>query len=397
MTPPSAAVDPAERIVRRLCGFVATLRENGFAVGTAETADALRVLERIGTEGPGRVRPAFRALFARDREQWQRFDALFDAWWLPRGRTRSVLRSPPGRRGRPATLREIAEGRGAVGEPSFAAPGSGGAGAEESGGEGRRGGASAREHRGRPQLRGLADAETLAEAERVAERLGRRLAVRLVRRQRVRRRGDTLDLRRTIRRSVEKGGLPLDLLHRTPREKPLRLALLVDASGSMGTHVGLFLRFLRGLVGSFDAAEAFLFHTRLVPVTAALRERDPARAFDRLALLAEGVGGGTRIGECLATFNRHHAARALRGRSCAILVSDGYETGPTDRLAREMAQLRRHCRQVIWLDPAGGRMPPQARGLRAALPWVDILAPAQDIGALAALEGHLARPGGRRR
>ena len=81
--------------------------------------------------------------------------------------------------------------------------------------------------------------------------------------------------------------------------------MLLDASGSMSLYTGVFLRFLHGVLDHFREAEAFLFHTRLSRV-AALRESD-ARAVDRLSLMAQGAGGGTKIGESLATFNRWHA------------------------------------------------------------------------------------------
>ncbi|MFX7060102.1 VWA domain-containing protein, partial [Acinetobacter baumannii] len=85
--------------------------------------------------------------------------------------------------------------------------------------------------------------------------------------------------------------------------------------------------FVHGILDHFREAEAFLFHTRLVHVSAALREKDAARALDRLGLMAEGVGGGTRIGDALADFNRHHAARVINSRSCVMILSDGYDTG----------------------------------------------------------------------
>ena len=188
-------------------------------------------------------------------------------------------------------------------------------------------------------------------------------------------------------------GTPLALVRRIPREKPLRLVVLVDASGSMSLYTGVFLRFVHGVLDHFREAEAFLFHTRLVHVSDALKEKDTARALDRLGLMAEGVGGGTRIGESLAAFNRWHASRVIHSRTCVMILSDGYDTGEPDRLGAEMAALRRRCRRIVWLNPLIGwdGYEPSARGMAAALPHVDLFAAAHTIESLAALEPYLAR------
>jgi uncharacterized protein with von Willebrand factor type A (vWA) domain len=109
--------------------------------------------------------------------------------------------------------------------------------------------------------------------------------------------------------------------------------------------------------------------------------------------MAQGIGGGTRIGESLATFNRWHARRTINSRTAVMIVSDGYDTGEPDQLAAEMRRLRYRCRRIIWLNPLVGRhdYSPQARGMRAALPYIDLFAPAHNLESLAALEPYLAR------
>ena len=117
------------------------------------------------------------------------------------------------------------------------------------------------------------------------------------------------------------------------------------------------------------------------------------RAVDKLALMAQGIGGGTRIGDCLATFNRWHARRVINSRTAVMIVSDGYDTGTPERLGEEMRRLRRRCRRIIWLNPLIGwrDYSPQARGMQAALPYVDLFAPAHNLESLAALAPYLAR------
>jgi uncharacterized protein with von Willebrand factor type A (vWA) domain len=242
-------------------------------------------------------------------------------------------------------------------------------------------------------MRHIVDPEDVAEAHALALRLARTMRARLVRREQVRRRGRRLDLRRTIHRSISHGGTPVDLAWRRRKIKPLRLIVLLDASGSMNLYTAFFVRFVHGVVDAFREAEAFVFHTRLVHVSKALRDRDVARSVDRLSLMAQGMGGGTRIGESLATFNRWHAARVINSRTAVIIVSDGYDTGAPERLGDEMRRLRRRCRRIIWLNPLIGwdAYAPDARGMRAALPFVDLFAPAHNLESLAALEPYLAR------
>jgi uncharacterized protein with von Willebrand factor type A (vWA) domain len=242
-------------------------------------------------------------------------------------------------------------------------------------------------------LRHIVDPADIARANQLAARLARVMRARLVRRERIRRRGRRLDLRRTIHRNVSHGGTPVELAWRRRKIKPLRLVVLLDASGSMSLYTSFFVRFVHAVVDAFREAEAFIFHTRLAHVSASLRDRDVARAIDRLSLLAQGIGGGTRIGESLATFNQWHAKRVINSRTAVMIVSDGYDTGEPEQLALQMRRLRRRCRRIIWLNPLIGwrDYSPSARGMQAALPYVDLFAPAHNLDSLAALEPYLAK------
>ena len=219
------------------------------------------------------------------------------------------------------------------------------------------------------------------------------MQARLTRRDRIHRRGRKIDLRRTIRRNIAHGGVPVELVRRKPKPKPLRLVVLLDASGSMSLYTSVFLRFIHGVLSHFTEAEAFLFHTHLAHVTPAMKERDGTRALDRLSLMAGGVGGGTRIGESLAAFNRWHAKRVIHSRTCVMILSDGYETGNAATLGSEMRQLAKRCRRIVWLNPMMGweGYEPSARGMQAALEHVDLFAPAHTLESLAKLETYLAR------
>jgi uncharacterized protein len=375
----------------RLAGFVRVLRDNAFHVGLAETRDALAILSSPAATSPASLKPALRALFAATHSDWTRFDELFDAYWLGAGmRSARVLVGSDQYRNAGKRLTE--SGTSHQSEQGLADQLRGGDGSDPSG-KGRRQGASRHETLRKTDMRNIVDPDEVNEAHQLAERLARAMRARLTRRQRSSRDGLRLDLRRTIHRNISRGGVLVDLVFRRRKPKPLRLVVLLDASGSMNLYTAFFVRFIHGVVDAFREAEAFVFHTRLAHVSASLRDRDAVRAMDKLALMAQGIGGGTRIGECLATFNRWHAKRVIHSRTAVMIVSDGYDTGAPEALGLEMRRLRRRCRRIIWLNPLIGwrDYAPVARGMQAALPYVDLFAPAHNIDSLAALEPHLAR------
>jgi uncharacterized protein len=378
---------------RRLADFARTLRDNGFTVGLPETRDALTILTLPLAARASSLKPALRALFCATHSDWERFDPIFEACWRGRGLRQAHVSSGP-----MAQARSPAR---AKADPRLPQETSGLAdhverrhdGDATGDGRGRREGASRVENLASADMRHIVDPSDIANAHALAERLARVMRARLVRREQIRARGRRLDLRRTIHRSVSHGGTPVDLAWRRRKIKPLRLIVLLDASGSMSLYTAFFVRFLHGVVDAFREAEAFVFHTRLAHVSASLRDRDVSRAVDRLSLMAQGIGGGTRIGESLATFNRWHARRVINSRTAIMIVSDGYDTGDPKILAEEMRRLRRRCRRIVWLNPLIGWQDysPRARGMRAALPYIDLFAPAHNLESLAALETYLAR------
>ena len=380
---------------RRLAGFARTLRDNGYRIGLAETRDALAILASPAALRPASLKPALRALFCATHSDWERFDEIFAAFWQGHGmRQRQTLSGSPLQSRAPARrLAEAQVQQDALGLPDRVQRRSEGDADVAADGRGRREGASRVEALTTADLRHIVDPEDVAATHALAARLARVMRARLVRREQVRRRGRRLDLRRTIHRSVSHGGVPVELAWRRRKIKPLRLVVLLDASGSMSLYTAFFVRFLHGVVDSFREAEAFVFHTRLAHVSPSLRDRDVTRAVDKLALMAQGIGGGTRIGESLATFNRWHAQRVINSRTAVMIVSDGYDTGEPERLGAEMRRLRRRCRKIVWLNPLIGwrDYSPQARGMQAALPYVDLFAPAHNLESLAALEPFLAK------
>ena len=389
-------IDEVSRLVSgKLAAFIKTLRDNAFTLGLHEGEDAAVLMAAGYAEKPGLLRTAFKNLFSARKSDWDRFDGLFDAFWLGhRVKSRSIttgsakpannpsLKSLQDSKSQPAGSEAITDLIPSADEAL-----------QDRSGEGRMEGASRADNLAEVDFRKLADPDQIEQAHAAAARLGKIMRTRLTRRDLARRRGYRLDLRRTIHSNISHGGVPISLVKRQRKEKPLRLIMLLDASGSMSMYTGVFLRFIHGVLDEFREAEAFLFHTRLAYVSDAMKEKDPARALDRLSIMAQGAGGGTRIGESLQTFNRWHAARVLHSRSCIMIVSDGYETGDAGLLGREMAALARRCRRIVWLNPmmAWEGYAPEAAGIKAALPHIDLYAPANTLKSLTALEPYLAK------
>lgn len=380
----AADVNP---LVARIVGFVHLLRQQGFEIGIREGLDALRVAEHCTLLDQQRLRWGLRSLLCGNADEWRGFDELFDVYWLPTNRETRVEPSsaakpgslePQGQRGRGGDVTDV--DRPQAGDDSDADEG------------GARGGASRRETTAETDFHLLSDARQMREMEHLVERLARRMRRRLLRRLRVARHGRRIHLRRTIRNSLRYGGTPLELAFRRRRRQLPRLVLLLDVSRSMSMYSYLFLRFACGVLGAFRDAHAFVFHTRLVPVTEVLRERNVGLIREKLALISLGWSGGTRIGESVERFNQQYARKLLNSRSIVVMVSDGFDTGAPELLADQLRHIRRCARKIVWLNPLLGRdgYQPLASGMQAALPFIDVFASAHSLESLAALESELA-------
>lgn len=386
-----AARDPGP--AARVVGFIAHLRAHGFNLGVGETHTALEALSAVRAGDIAETRSALRAVCTGCHEDARRFDELFDSYWLADGRVRE--RVAPSDRPVPKHSRSTRQEAHGVQNTSGRAHAPGGSGDGDGDAEGQTGRLVASDLRNlmKTDLRELVDASDIRRAEAVARRLGRALRDRRSRRSRAATRGSRINLRRTIRASLASGGEPLHLVRQRRPERPLKIAALCDVSGSMQLYARVFLAFLAGLMRADPASDAYLFHTRLVRITEALRDDDPLRALNRITLLADGFGGGSRIGGNLQRFAQTYARRFVDGRTVVVILSDGYDSDPPQVLESALTRLRKRGCRVIWLNPLKGwaSYAPVARGMAAALPHLDVFAAASTLEDLAALEPQLKR------
>lgn len=363
-----------ERASTRLAQFPTFLHANGFAVGAGAGMEVLRVARQVGVLDPDVLRWSLRALLCGRAEEWRRYDKLFDAWFLPANQWQ-----------RPEKIDSqhgFLSGEQPQGLPSARER------EEETLEEIRPRQAASRQARpSSSDFRELMQREHLLEVEALVRRFARQLRYIRLRREARARHGRRLDLPATIRRSVASGGTPFHLQWKDKRRVRPRLVLLIDVSRSMVQYSFFYLRLARALAAEMPDVHSYIFHTHITGVSQALNDPDPARAQERLHVLAEGWAGGTRIGESLAQFNREHAARVVNSRTGVVILSDGYDTGEVAVLAGTLAQLRRRARRLVWLNPLLDQpgYEPISAGMQAALPHLDLLAPAGDLASLKAV------------
>src|SRR5216110_59433 len=211
------------------------------------------------------------------------------------------------------------------------------------------------------------------------------------------RHGHIIDMRRTLRASMKAGGALIDLKYLGPRTKQPPIVALLDISGSMSQYTRLFLHFLHAVTDARKRVHSFLFGTRLTNITRALKQKDPDEALAACAASVADWSGGTRIATSLRAFNKDWARRVLTQGAIVLLITDGLERDPDDRLAFEIDRLHRSCKRLIWLNPLlrYEAFEPKAKGIQAILPHVDEFRPIHNLESLGELCRSLSSIGGR--
>jgi uncharacterized protein with von Willebrand factor type A (vWA) domain len=192
------------------------------------------------------------------------------------------------------------------------------------------------------------------------------------------------DLRRTVRRALRAGGEPISRAYVEPAERPRRLVLLCDVSGSMEAYARGLVRFLHAAVVGRGRVEAFAIGTRLTRITRELSSRDPDAAIAAAAKRVTDWSGGTRLGEGLRQFNDEWGVRGMARGAVVVILSDGWDRGDPEVLGEQMERLHRVAHQVVWVNPlkSSPNFAPLARGMAAALPHVDDFVEGHNLASL---------------
>jgi len=226
--------------------------------------------------------------------------------------------------------------------------------------------------------------------EELAEQLWQQMSLRLKRKTKVGKKGK-INIQQTIRRNLSNGGNMLELIRRKKKMQKYRLVILLDVSGSMDKYSFYLLKFVHSLRANFENVEAFIFSTELVRITDFLNKKSISETLSMLSLNTQTWSSGTKIGDCLKTFNDEHSKRVLNGKTLTIVLSDGLDTGEPDDLHIQLEKIKLRTKKLVWLNPLKGMegYQPIQRGMEAALPTLDHFGAAHNIDSLLALENIL--------
>ncbi len=376
---PTATATAASQPERLAVAFVRLLRRSGLRVPPDASVSYAVALAAVGLARRDPVYWAGRATLVRRPEDVEAYDKAFSAFWLGRERGRQVFEVQPQQL---TLVVDSSEDEEEAGEDEPAGPDP-----EDGSGDELQVRYSAAETLRQKDFATLSPDE-LAEAQRLMAdiRLGgaRKASRRL---QPVRRRGRRPDLRRTLRQALRAGGEPVRRAYLDQGERERRVVLLCDVSGSMEPYARALIRFLHVAVAGRARVEAFTLGTRLTRVTRELSRRDADAAVLAAAKAVPDWSSGTRLGESLRSFNDTWGTRGMARGAVVIVLSDGWDRGDPAVLAEQMERLRRVAHRVVWVNPlkATPGYAPLARGMAAALPYVDDLVEGHSVASLEAL------------
>jgi uncharacterized protein with von Willebrand factor type A (vWA) domain len=376
-------IGSGQRATANLVGFVRHLRHAGLRVSPATTPMLVRAATLVGLHNRRDIKAAFHALVVTDKDHEPAFEEAFETFF--RGEVLLGLDQVLDRVG-------VTHSSSAV--PKF---GESPTGLDEDGENEAETGEIA-EIVGGSRAERLMDIDfgdlTPEEADEVAAILA---AMRWEpsriqsRRWRPASGGSRPDMRRTLKAAASPVGdlMPLRFIARSEKQRPL--IVIADISGSMERYTRMLLQFLHGAHHRFGRVETFVFATQLTRISRELERRNPTDALAMAAAAVPDWSGGTRIGDAIETYNQWWSRRVSNGSPIGLIISDGWDTGDPAHLRREMDRLTRSVSTLIWLNPLAGRegYEPMARGMAAALPYVDALLAASTVRNLTEVVGLL--------
>ncbi len=196
-----------------------------------------------------------------------------------------------------------------------------------------------------------------------------------------------IDGRAMLRDQLRRLGEPGRTRHHRRADRPRRIVLLIDVSGSMSAYADALLRLAHRFVHASGRVEVFTVGTRLTHVTKALADPDADRALAAAGRTVPDWSGGTRLGEGLGAFLDRWGRRGMARRAVVVVFSDGWEREGVDVLGEQMRRLRALAHRVVWVNPHRGKpgFAPVQQGMAAALPHCDDLLAGHSMATFAEL------------
>jgi uncharacterized protein len=366
--------DGVTQVLPALAGFGQELRAAGLRVGTGQVLSFCQGLSRLDPTDLRDLYWSGRACLVSHRDDLAAYDNAFGRYFLGEAAPRLVAQ----RDGAPAV--DSSDAR-PLDTPAPVAGGERRPSAEDVGQ------AASEAELLRAKDFAECDPDELAAIGRLMTGLVVGTPTRKTRRTERARKGGRPDLRRALRTHVRHGGAVVHIPRRRPRVRPRPLVLLLDVSGSMSSYSRALLQFAYAVARGPGRVEVFCFGTRLTRVSGALARRDPDEALRRAAETVVDWQGGTRIGESIREYLRTWAWRGGYRGGVVVVCSDGLERGDPEVLAAAMARLARLASRVFWVNPlkTGPAYEPATRGMRAALPHIDLLVSGHNLASLTGL------------
>ena len=384
---------PASMPSERLASFAGLLREHGLTVGVAEQQAMLQTALHFGPLQDKPLQAAWRAIACHSHREWQLWPDVYERFWHPeklRGGVKVSGQTRPSRNLR-QSVQALHDQMDAAQQPNTQAGGQ--QAAPQTAGDIPAEGLD--EHNaGIPRAQGGASRtealhqrdgqmwlpQELNALQQLARQITAKLQPRPTRRWRLAPRGQRLDLRQTLRRSVAWGGELMQPAWKVKRVEPPRLFILADVSRSMESHAALFLRVARAFALEADA-RVFVFHTRLAEVTSYM-QRDTPAIQEKVNAVTAGFGGGTRIAASLQDFARQHARAQLNRGSRVWVFSDGFDTDEPELLSAAMQEVRARGARITWFHPT--RQVPAAEAVQQSRRCIERFVPFASLADLAA-------------
>lgn len=365
-------------ISEAVVGFGQLARINGLNVGIPETMEAMQAVRYGVVDHLDTLNYALKAIYCCTEEDTATFEKIFDWFWR---HEKAALKSKTTYKNRSNLRKKTAGSLVMLGQ-----------GKQEEGKEASKNvsGANEVERLRKTDFSKLNELDSQL-LEEIAMKLWKQMSLRLKRKMKASRTRGQIDLRQTIRGNISHGGELLELKHKNRKARKQRLIVLLDVSGSMDKYSFFLLRFLVALGAHFEKIEAFIFSTNLIHITPFLRSKSLETTLTLLSAKADNWSSGTKIGACFYEFNENYAKQLLNGYSTVIVLSDGLDTGSPEVLAAELRKIKGRTRQLIWLNPLKGMKgyAPVQRGMRVALPELDVFRSAHNLDSILELEKFL--------
>jgi uncharacterized protein len=366
-------------LTNAIVNFAQFARRKGLNVGIEETLTTFKTFDYGIFENKAVFYYTLKTLFCTTKEDIPIFDELYKIYWEAKQKensTQSSVKKPSSQKKQNNVL--VAMGEGDT------------EGADDEEDSKTVTGANTMQRLRKTDFSQVAAIDT-ALLEAIAEQLWREMSKRLKRRVKSSSKNETVDIRRTIRASLQHGGDPIELIFKGKKPKKMRLVVLLDVSGSMDKYSFFLLRFICSLQSYFEKVESFIFSTELRYITEFIKQKGLESTLKLLSQKADNWSSGTQIGLCLKNFNDNYAKTMLSRSSFVIILSDGLDTGDKGIIESEMQAIQRRTKRLIWLNPLKNMQgyEPTARGMSEAFPHINVFESGHSLDSLLALEKFL--------